>query len=398
MPCKLLTAFPFGRILRLISTLAWAALLQLTASPPAFADEPGGVAPKFLGAQGCAASSCHGGAGNNQNQFTVWSKADFHHERPVALLETRRSTVIAEALKIDDPVRSGRCTVCHAPLQTVSPDQLGHDARIIEGVSCECCHAPAENWLRSHTRKDWTTADRVSAGMRDLRNLYVRANTCVACHQNVDADLRQAGHPQLIFELDGQAVSEPKHWRKSEDKPGPQIWLVGQAVALREITWQLSRENSADKTLRDQLEGLLWIMQPVCAKESQLPRFDPGFYSAEGGDLPRIHQWGDDLAKAAADLVWSEDQTRGCLAALADTGGSFADKTVSTQIHARRAERLVLALDRLAGGVGKLSASPQLNATLDRLFADVQSLPDFDPSQFAEHLNEFHTNLADVSK
>ena len=40
---------------------------------------------------------------------------------------------------------------------------------------------------------------RVGAGMRDLRNFYVRANTCVACHQNVDQELRTAGHPLLTF-------------------------------------------------------------------------------------------------------------------------------------------------------------------------------------------------------
>ena len=136
---------------------------------PASAGDANYTTPKFLGAQTCSSSSCHGGAGNKQNQFTIWAKDDFHHERPYALLETRRSATIADFFKISNPERSTRCTVCHAPFHTVPPEQLAPQAKIIEGVSCESCHAPAENWLRSHTRQDWTTADRVQAGMRDLK-------------------------------------------------------------------------------------------------------------------------------------------------------------------------------------------------------------------------------------
>ncbi len=55
---------------------------------------------KFLGANSCASSSCHGGGGANQNQFLVWSLKDFHSQRPVATLATARSKQIADALGI----------------------------------------------------------------------------------------------------------------------------------------------------------------------------------------------------------------------------------------------------------------------------------------------------------
>ncbi len=73
---------------------------------------------------------------------------------------------------------------------------------------------------------------RVTAGMRDLRSFYVRANTCVACHQTLDSDIIKAGHPELTFELDGQSVPEPKHWRDDDPSSALRAWLVGQAVAL----------------------------------------------------------------------------------------------------------------------------------------------------------------------
>src|ERR1017187_4457125 len=198
----------------------WCSVLLLLAlsSFSLFGGETNSIAPKFLGSQSCSSSSCHGGAGEKSNQYTIWSSRDFHHQRPFATLTTARSARIADVLKIGDPTQSARCTVCHTPLQTVPPERLGKEVKITEGVSCENCHGPAENWIRSHTRPDYTPTDRVAAGMRDLKNLYVRANTCVACHQNVDSDIREAGHPELIFELDGQSVTMPRHWRKSEDK------------------------------------------------------------------------------------------------------------------------------------------------------------------------------------
>src|SRR5476649_2280694 len=99
--------------------------------------------------------------------------------------------------------------------------------------------------------------------MRDLRNAYVRANTCVACHQVLDADILKAGHPELIFELDGQTASEPRHWKEKEAWFGPNAWLVGQAVALREISMQLSKDDADNSSLAAQQRTLVWLMSHV---------------------------------------------------------------------------------------------------------------------------------------
>jgi hypothetical protein len=70
----------------------------------------------------------------------------------VATLATARSKQIAEALQIKDPAADARCTACHAPLHEVPENLRGDDFKISEGVSCESCHGPAENWIRAHTR------------------------------------------------------------------------------------------------------------------------------------------------------------------------------------------------------------------------------------------------------
>lgn len=363
-----------------------------------FAEETNSVAqPKFLGSQSCSSSSCHGGAGEKSSQYTIWSTHDFHHARPYATLETARSERLAEVLKIGNAAESPRCTVCHAPFQTVPAERRGPDVHITEGVSCETCHGPAENWLRSHTRPDYTHADRVAAGMRDMHDLYVRANTCVACHQNIDPEIRAAGHPELIFEMDGQSATMPRHWPKADDKPGPQAWLVGQAVALREMTWQLTPEevhapetppHFSDTNLVNRWIGLSWVLHNIRFLSNSLPvgRF--------ADDITYVQEPSDQLAREAAEMVWTEDTTRKALAPLADTASAFTNAEVPKAIQARRAERLVLALDRLTLGLSDAATNSAVNASLNKLFADAQSLPDFDPQQFAKDLNTFHSSVA----
>jgi hypothetical protein len=351
----------------------------------AFGESTNSVAtPKFLGSPGCSSSSCHGGASEKSKQYTIWSTHDFHHARPYATLETARSERLAEVLKNGNAAQSPRCTVCHAPFATVPAERLAHDAHISEGVSCESCHGPAENWIRSHTRPDYTHADRVAAGMRDLNNLYVRANTCVACHQNIDPEIRAAGHPELIFEMDGQSVTMPRHWR--EKNPGSQSWFVGQAVAARELSWELSNEKSPDRELVERWSGLVWVLG--AQEQPTLNLISPSHEDFEHAKVSY-----DRFAKQFAEGEFSIDPVK-AVGWLASSGNTFADKNISKSLLSRRAERLVLALDRLLPEIRGARANDAVNQSLNKLFADAQSLPDFDPNQFAKDLNTFHSSVA----
>lgn len=343
---------------------------------------------QVLGATTCSSSSCHGGAGPDQNQFLTWSLRDVHSQRPFATLTTARSKQIGDALGIKDTAADERCTACHAPLQGVPPHLRAATFKVNEGVSCESCHGPAESWIRGHTRSDWTRADRTFAGLRDLKNLYVRANTCVACHQTVELPLLKAGHPELIFELDGQSVAEPRHWREPAGGSGAQAWLVGQAVALRELSWQLSREATPDEQLAARWNALLWLLQ-------RLDGLDPGFPSLgnvstalEPRNFGAAQKLADDLARLAAGSPWTDVMSRSALRSLAATASAFRSDQVPVSLHARRAERLVLALDRLlAAGPG--DAAAPASAELNNLFKLAQSLPDFDAAAFAGAMEDF---------
>ena len=304
-----------------------------------------------------------------------------------------RSKQIADALQIKDPTADRRCTSCHAPLREV-PESLRAEAfQISEGVSCESCHGPAEDWLRPHTRPDWSHADRVFAGMRDLKNLYVRANTCVACHQTVATPLLKAGHPELIFELDGQCVSQPKHWRESENASGAQAWLVGQAVALRELSWQLSREAEPDEKLVARWSAVSWLLQKFGALDRQFPKLSEVSTDPVSQNFMAALKAGDELAKRASAAQWTDEMSNKAIKTLAAAGSDFQQPAATGQWQARRAERLVLALDRLSASRKKSQQARAADTDLNRLFKLVQSLPEFNAAKFVEALNQFSHSL-----
>jgi hypothetical protein len=75
--------------------------------------------------------------------------------------------------------------------------------------------------------------------------------------------------------------------------------------------------------------------------------------------------------------------TSSVLGALTETVPDFR-KELPALRHALRAERLVLALDRLLAS----SPPPSAEAEIDELFKLTQSLPDFDPARFSGALEK----------
>jgi hypothetical protein len=347
--------------------------------------------PKFIGSIGCRSSSCHGGAGEKRSQYITWSQKDFH-AKAFAILLDARSARIADAIGIPEAQSSARCTVCHSPFHSVEQTRLTPAAHPDESVSCESCHGAAELWLRGHTRTDWTYATRVTAGMRDLKNLYVRANTCVACHQNIDNGLLKAGHPALVFELDSQSVNEPKHWRDDDSWSGARAWLTGQAVALREAAWQSRTDTDPAVDMRETSVALAWLLAKATLVEVTLPKIS----EPRSSDLEPLQRQADDLARRAASWNANVDSMMSILHILAQTDAEFVvTKQISAQTLFYRAERLVLALDRLVNALTtNHGAVFKTDNELNTLREDVRTRDNFNPARFAGHLRAFRETLS----
>lgn len=340
---------------------------------------------RFVGTASCASSSCHGGAGPRRDQVGRLEARDVHRRAP-STLNVARSEQIALALgmtnSLGQPIaaESPRCTACHAPNATVPANLRLAELNRAEGLACETCHSPAESWLRSHTRPgppgdDFTYADKVAAGLRDLRDLRVRANVCVACHENVERALLTAGHPELFFELDGQTRQEPRHWVEKPGYNGAKAWMVGQAVAWREVAWLANQPDEKSERLSDREAGLAWLVTQA-AKAVGIPDTAP-----------------DSIAKAAAGRNWSSADTASLLKSLAGSAAEFRGGSAPAPVLARRAERLVVGLDRI------LAASPEgvartVEAEINALFKLAQSRPDFSAEKFAPALEALASKLS----
>jgi hypothetical protein len=233
---------------------------------------------KYMGAGSCSATGCHGQLDPKKRKFTIlqdefyrwlWnsekppvpgnpdSVIDFGHSKAFENLKTPDSQRMAKNLGIKSPESEPRCLACHAV--PVEDNRKGPNYDLTEGVTCEGCHGPAEQWLGPHTRKDWDKKKGAAYGMLDTENLVKRAERCLVCHMGtdkviVDHELIGAGHPRLNFELDTFSALMPVHWLPPKEKAerdwlGAKAWLVGQAVALRHQVELLSSSRKSQAVL-----------------------------------------------------------------------------------------------------------------------------------------------------
>jgi hypothetical protein len=124
-------------------------------------------------------------------EFEVWRRTphaltfDSLHRNPQALEIARRMG--QSSIK-----RNDICLDCHYT------SQAGDDVpRVVEGVSCESCHGAAKDWINVHSDYGGPTVHRqsesethrtqrlmesIAKGMRNPRNVYSIARSCLQCH------------------------------------------------------------------------------------------------------------------------------------------------------------------------------------------------------------------------
>jgi hypothetical protein len=125
------------------------------------------------------------------------------------------------------------CLACHAGVPASFPPEFDEasfrTASVPDGVSCEACHGPSDQWERDHADKAWrkrTPADKAKLGMIDVRHASARANQCYSCHigdinegKFIDHSWYMAGHPPLpSIEVETFAEQMPRHWRLLREK------------------------------------------------------------------------------------------------------------------------------------------------------------------------------------
>jgi hypothetical protein len=156
------------------------------------------------------------------------------------------------APKAPPAIKDRLCLKCHA--MDAEPSARGSRFSIQDGVGCESCHGPAENWLTRHYQAGWSqlsAAEKGRFGMRPTKDLLERAKMCVECHvgaadRDVNHDLIAAGHPRLNFECGSFLAILPKHWDVRREKARhpdfeARVWALGQAASARQALLLLAQ-------------------------------------------------------------------------------------------------------------------------------------------------------------
>jgi hypothetical protein len=204
----------------------------------------------WLGVGSCSATACHGGdgpAGTRGSEYTAWAACD-PHANAFSVLYNERSERIIKNLngpKGKPACCDSLCLGCHAT--DVNHALQAPRLALEDGVGCESCHGPAGEWLTRHYRPGWkglSPAEKARWGMRDTKDLAVRAKTCVECHvgagdKDVNHDLIAAGHPRLNFEYGSYLAILPRHWSVRQERARypdfeARAWAIGQVAAAQQ--------------------------------------------------------------------------------------------------------------------------------------------------------------------
>ena len=251
--------------------LAFAAAVGGLAAFTLFRTEPAvaqtGVrnpAPKSaVGAVGCSGAACHGdpirgdlptspwGADLDRwrTSHEVWRHYDPHAQAYRVLTNERSATIVSKLAAGRPHVQArkdARCLACHSNPTLAGLE--GYEAIQAEGVGCESCHGNATHYRFDHI--GWgpgpdRRAKFQAAGMTELFDPAVRAETCAKCHvgaagRDMNHDMIAAGHPRLNFDYATYLRGLPPHWtekdrtgEKVKARPATEIarhWLVGRAA------------------------------------------------------------------------------------------------------------------------------------------------------------------------
>lgn len=205
----------------------------------------------LLGAQSCAAASCHGGPHpaiaqpwvSRGAEYPLWFENDPHSKSWKTISSTEsvammRQLKIMKGNEIVDQKGFDNCLACHNTTKRFHEPRSSVERK--EGVGCSGCHGPEELWNGNHYQYGFDSRNSTDIGFVANEDLLTRARTCAACHvgdqdRDMNHDIIAAGHPALRYELATFHARQPKHWRDSEsaDKTyyEAQLWLAGQIAA-----------------------------------------------------------------------------------------------------------------------------------------------------------------------
>lgn len=226
------------------------------AAPPTQPSPTPSRSEGWLGVSSCTSSACHNQQTTHPpkgSEYSIWLENDRHAQAHAALHSERSKRIWKNyqglaTVEEAHPENETLCLSCHVRPDPELKGWGDADPGIqADGVSCETCHGPAQNWITRHHLPTWkgmSTQSKAELGFVDTKNWVVRAKLCSECHvglqgMDVNHDLIAAGHPRLRFDFSAYLDHYPgRHWSAAADKARAEdwetrIWATGQLVSSR---------------------------------------------------------------------------------------------------------------------------------------------------------------------
>lgn len=134
--------------------------------------------------------------------YDKWSATK--HATAYATLAGEHSLEVAKKMKIEDPQKSEKCLVCHVTGYEASAKLKGEKYTLEEGVSCEACHGPGGDYLKSHIKKGNKEQAAADGLMKPTKE------HCVTCHNE-----KSPTYQELKFE---EAIKLVAHHKPTKEE------------------------------------------------------------------------------------------------------------------------------------------------------------------------------------
>ncbi len=106
-------------------------------------------------------------------QYDIWTNSA--HSRAFYALGTSEARKIADKIGINDPQQNGKCLRCHSTSYAFSEEKAANDLKDEDGVQCESCHGPGEEYSYKKVMEN-----REQAKVNGL--IMPTEDTCRKCH------------------------------------------------------------------------------------------------------------------------------------------------------------------------------------------------------------------------
>ncbi len=127
------------------------------------------------------------------DQYHVWTNTA--HSKAFYTLGTPEAKEIATKLGINNPQQSGKCLRCHATGHALTDGKEAEDLRVEDGVQCESCHGPGEEYMYLEVMEDLEDA-------KEMGLFMPTEETCRKCHNSESPTYNPKRDPMP----DGKAV------------------------------------------------------------------------------------------------------------------------------------------------------------------------------------------------